>query len=139
MQEPKVAGKTQKKRVSGIKDKGITLKNEYRTDKNKPNSNIGFLFGNSERGIKLYGVNDSKEKYTDTAETTLALNSGNVDRARRYVKFYFKSIFDLYKKGKIDKQILKEILDKNGLTLLFDVVEPLEYMLTPHYDYKFFL
>lgn len=58
----------------------------------------------------------------------------SVDLARRDVKFYFINPYDLYMEGKISKSIFLRIIDKTGITVFFDVVERLEYLLNPKYD-----
>lgn len=58
----------------------------------------------------------------------------SVDSARRRVKFYFINPYDLYMEGRISKSIFLRIINKTGITVFFDVVEKLEYLLNPKYD-----
>lgn len=58
----------------------------------------------------------------------------SVDSARRRVKFYFINPYDLYMEGKISKSIFLRIINKTGITVFFDVVEKLEYLLNPKYN-----
>jgi len=62
----------------------------------------------------------------------------SVDLARRRVKFYFINPYDLYMEGKISKSIFLRIINKTGITVFFDVVEKLEYLLNPKYDHEKF-
>lgn len=88
------------------------LEDKYRTDENNPDSRI------------------------QVAPFRIPEKVGN---ARRRVKFYFKSLHDLYVHGKISKNALENILaDKGGMRFFFEVVEPLEYLHNPDYDYKLF-
>ena len=60
------------------------------------------------------------------------------DEARRAVKFYFINALDLYLEGKISQKIMRRICNKSGITILFNVVEPMEAYLNPKYDYTKF-
>lgn len=60
------------------------------------------------------------------------------DEARRRVKGYFLSVTELYEHGMISCSIFEKMIDKNGITALFDVVEPLEWYLSTGYDAKIF-
>lgn len=60
------------------------------------------------------------------------------DNARRKVKGYFIDVLDLYLEGKISREIFRRIVNKSALTLLFDVVEPMEWYLNEDYDYTKF-
>ncbi|MBN2688417.1 MAG: hypothetical protein JXR85_09625, partial [Deltaproteobacteria bacterium] len=57
------------------------------------------------------------------------LGNKDVQNARRQVKYYFFSAYDLYKRGFISPETMKIICDREGMDLLFDVVEPLEKLL----------
>lgn len=85
------------------------LEDKYRTDKNNPQGRIQ---------VKTFKI------------------PSKVNKARRQVKFYFKSLYALYVHGKISEKVLKIILDKSGIRFFFEVVEPLESCLNPDYDYK---
>lgn len=57
-----------------------------------------------------------------------------VDLARREVKRYFLSIWELYENGFISRGILKNLCNKDGIVAYFNIVEPLEYYLKDTYD-----
>jgi hypothetical protein len=57
-----------------------------------------------------------------------------IDRARRYVKFYFFLPLRLYDGGLVKKRFVREVCRVAGLYTLFDVVEPLDKALSPKYD-----
>jgi len=57
-----------------------------------------------------------------------------VDRARRTVKFYFYKALRLYQSGYVSKRFLKDVCAVDGINILYDIVEPLEYALNPRYD-----
>lgn len=61
-----------------------------------------------------------------------------MDEARRYVKGYFFNALELYMQGKISKKTLRAIVDKSALTILFDIVEPMESQMNPVYDYLYY-
>lgn len=68
-----------------------------------------------------------------------ALDSGDetahdVDRARRHVKFYFLSVLRLYEARYCSEQFLREVCAVDGVNVLYDIVERLEYALNPAYD-----
>lgn len=58
----------------------------------------------------------------------------DVDRARRQVKFYFLRALRLYQAGYVSRRFLKELAAVDGLNILYDIVEPLEYALNPRFD-----
>lgn len=60
------------------------------------------------------------------------------DEARRRVKGYFLSVTELYEHGMISCSIFEKMIDKNGITALFDIVEPLEWYLNAEYNAKIF-
>lgn len=57
-----------------------------------------------------------------------------VDQARRKVKFYFFQALRLYEAGYVSKKFLKEVAAVDGVNILYDIVEPLEYALNPRFD-----
>lgn len=58
----------------------------------------------------------------------------DVDDARRKIKFYYFDAVDLYTSGKISRSSFKKLIDQSAICVLFDVIEPMEYMLNPVYD-----
>lgn len=60
------------------------------------------------------------------------------DESRRRVKAYFLSVTELYEHGMISLSIFEKMIDKNGITALFDIVEPLEWYLNEGYNAKIF-
>lgn len=57
-----------------------------------------------------------------------------VDEARRRVKGYFINALDLYEQGMLSYDVFVKILNKSGITTLFEIVEPLEWYLNTKYD-----
>ena len=55
-------------------------------------------------------------------------------KERRKVKFFFINILNLYKAGYLRNIAFRILMDKNGIVLLFHVVEPLEYLKKAQYD-----
>lgn len=55
-------------------------------------------------------------------------------KERRKVKFFFINILNLYKAGYLRNKAFRILMDKNGIVLLFHVVEPLEYLKKAQYD-----
>jgi len=74
----------------------------------------GWLRANVSYGISMKSFMD--RKYSDAIELT-----------RRRVKFYYFSIHDLYETKYLKKRIYLKAMKNAGLTLFFDVVEPLDY------------
>lgn len=64
--------------------------------------------------------------------------SSCVDEARRYVRSYFFNALDLYTLGKISRESFRAIADKASITVLFDVIEPMEMHLNPEYDVMYY-
>lgn len=64
--------------------------------------------------------------------------SPEVNEARRVLKNYFFDILELRKTNYISNGIFNRACAKSGITLLFEVVEPLEEYLNPSYDYSKF-
>ena len=64
--------------------------------------------------------------------------SNCVDEARRYVRSYFFNALDLYTLGKISRESFRSIADKASITVLFDVIEPMEMHLNPEYDVMYY-
>jgi len=68
-----------------------------------------------------------------------ALDSGEerareVDEARRQVRIYFFQALRLYEGGYVSRRFLREIAAVDGINILYDIVEPLEYALNASYD-----
>lgn len=68
-----------------------------------------------------------------------ALDAGDesaheVDRARRHVKSYFMRALRLHEAGYVSKRFLREVCAVDGINILYDIVERLEYALNPAYD-----
>jgi len=57
-----------------------------------------------------------------------------VDQARRHVKFYFLKALRLYDAGFVTQRFLKEVAAVDGVNILYDIVEPLEYAINPAYS-----
>ncbi|HEX8211704.1 MAG TPA: hypothetical protein VF584_16135 [Longimicrobium sp.] len=57
-----------------------------------------------------------------------------VDLARRAVKVYFVRAHRLYETGYASKKFLRAVATVDGLSVLFEIIEPLEYALNPVYD-----
>ena len=53
--------------------------------------------------------------------------SDAIELTRRRVKFYYFTIHDLYETRYLKKRIYLKAMKNVGLTLFFDVVEPLDY------------
>jgi hypothetical protein len=68
-----------------------------------------------------------------------ALDAGDkaaheVDRARRHVKSYFMRALRLHEAGYVSERFLQEACAVDGINILYDIVERLEYALNPAYD-----
>lgn len=68
-----------------------------------------------------------------------ALDAGEVkahevDQARRQVKFYFFRALRLREAGYVSERFLQELAAVDGVNILYDIVEPLEYALNASYD-----
>ncbi len=57
-----------------------------------------------------------------------------VDKARRYVKGYFMRAVRIYQAGYASKRFVREVCSVDGINILYDIVEPIEYALNPDYD-----
>ena len=57
-----------------------------------------------------------------------------VDQARRYVKFYFMKVLRLHESGYVNKRFLKELTAVDGINILYEIVEPLEFALNARFD-----
>lgn len=57
-----------------------------------------------------------------------------VDQARRYVKSYFLKALRLYESRYVTKRFLKQVASVDGINIMYDIVEPLEYSLNPVYE-----
>ncbi len=60
--------------------------------------------------------------------------AGEVDEARRHVKAYFMRAVRIYQAGYVSKRFVREVCSVDGINILYDVVEPLEYALNPAFD-----
>lgn len=60
------------------------------------------------------------------------------DSARRIVKNYFSSALELYRSGGISKKTLRVVCDTDAVTLLFNVIEPMEAIINEKYKYDVF-
>lgn len=60
------------------------------------------------------------------------------DRARRFVKNYFSSALELYLCGGIGRRTLRVICDTDAITLLFNVIEPMESITNEGYKFDVF-
>lgn len=60
------------------------------------------------------------------------------DKARRMVKNYFSSALELYRCGGISKKTLRVVCDIDAITLLFNVVEPMECIINEEYKFDVF-
>lgn len=60
------------------------------------------------------------------------------DKARRLVKNYFSSALELYRCGAISKKTLRVVCDTDAITLLFNVIEPMEYITNENYKFDVF-
>ena len=61
-----------------------------------------------------------------------------IDTARRQIKSYFINALDLYLEGMISTRVFLRIIDKNAITIFFDIVEPMEWNLNRDYDHTKF-
>lgn len=52
----------------------------------------------------------------------------------RKIKFYFLNILKLYENGYLSNKTFHMLMDKNGISLFFDVIEPMEYLKNTEYD-----
>lgn len=73
-----------------------------------------WLKANTTYGVSMKSFMD--RPYADTIEMT-----------RRRVKFHYFSIHDLYETKYLKKRIYLKAMKNTGLTLFFDVIEPLDY------------
>ena len=60
------------------------------------------------------------------------------DGARRLVKNYFSSALELYRCGGISKKTLRVVCDTDAVTLLFNVIEPMEFIINKEYKFDVF-
>lgn len=58
------------------------------------------------------------------------------DHARRLIKNYFLTAYQLYTDRSIGKAAFLDICSKDALVLFFDVVEPMEAMINRNYDHE---
>jgi len=85
------------------------------------------------RNWKTEQGDEFEEKYRKALEEADP-NAYGVDQARRHVKFYFLKALRLYEAGFVTQRFLKEVATVDGINILYDIVEPLEYALNPAYD-----
>ena len=57
-----------------------------------------------------------------------------VDQARRKVKGYFLNALRLHEFGYVNERFVGTVASVDGINILYDIVEPLEYALNPAYD-----
>jgi len=57
-----------------------------------------------------------------------------VGQARRHVKFYFMKALRLYEAGYVSQKFLTELAGVDGINILYDIVEPLEFALNARFD-----
>ena len=118
-------------RILSDLDKVMNL-SSYRTHKDNPNSIPEGI--KKEVWLRMDKVTNSSEPWSKEEH----LNHRQ-DVARRRVKFYFLSALDLYENGRLSLYVFRNILRKSGISLLFSVVESMEYSINPNYDYgKFY-
>lgn len=61
-----------------------------------------------------------------------------VDLARRHVSHYFQRALLLHESGYVSQRFVKAVGSVDGINVLYDIVEPLEYALNPAYDKAIF-
>jgi hypothetical protein len=76
------------------------------------------------------GFEEKWRKALESAESEAL----RVDQARRYVKNYFLKALRLYESGYVTETFLKQVTAVDGINIIYDIVEPLEYALNPAYD-----
>jgi len=91
------------------------------------------------RSLRVLRSWKSEQGYEFELKWKKALDAGDqrahdVDAARRQVKFYFMKILRLYESGYVSRRFLKELAAVDGINILYDIVEPLEYALNPRFD-----
>ena len=59
-----------------------------------------------------------------------------LQNARRFIKFYFLNAYTYYKNGYITLPALRTIVDKTSFVMLFQCIEPMEWILSKSYDKK---
>lgn len=59
-----------------------------------------------------------------------------VSDARRLLKGYFFGALDLYTSGTISYSALCSLVNKDGIRIMFDIIEPLEHHKNKKYNYK---
>lgn len=85
------------------------------------------------RNWKAQAGDEFEEKWRKKIEANESM-AHEVDQARRKVKGHFFNALRLHEAGYVGKQFLLEVASVDGLNILYDIVEPLEYALNPAYD-----
>lgn len=89
--------------------------------------------------VRMKPLSDNELNNLSNKDKEAYLLNRKQDRARRKVKFFFINSLDLYEKGKLSLYVFERIIDKSGISLLFNVVEHMEYHINENYDYgKFY-
>ncbi len=57
-----------------------------------------------------------------------------VDQARRKVKSYFQQALKLHQAGYADEKFVRELCSVDGVNILYDIVELLEFALNPGFN-----
>ncbi len=57
-----------------------------------------------------------------------------IDKARRHVKFYFLKALKLYTSKFVSKKFIEQVIAVDGITIMFEIIQKLEYALNPEYD-----
>lgn len=60
------------------------------------------------------------------------------DQARRRIKFWYLSAYKIYSNHSVCKQAFLEIIDTDSISLLFEVIEPMECLINENYDWVLF-
>lgn len=106
---------------------------------NNNENKIPEIFKTETPWVRMDPLSDIELNNLSNKEREAYLLNRNQDRARRKVKFFFINSLDLYEKGKLSLYVFERIIDKSGISLLFNVVEHMEYHINKNYDYgKFY-
>lgn len=61
------------------------------------------------------------------------------DAARRRFKFWYLNVYNAYSRGLISKNAIVRLLKVDGTLLLFQIIEPMEYLINPsRYEWRLF-
>ena len=85
------------------------------------------------RNWKAENGDEFEEKWRKALDNSES-QAHEVDKSRRLVKFYFLKALRLYTSGFVSKKFLKQVISVDGINILFEIVEPLEYALNPAYN-----